>query len=190
MPCISTIAPAGREKFLNRLLDIKKNIYTDGRFLLQFSLHSTDPGQRDRLIPVKKWDLAEISRYGDSFQGLGDRKITLNFAPAEDTIINAGTLLRYFDPSKYLLKITPINPTYQAVRRGLNSRIDPRRPERQGPLFNSLRQAGYEVIVSIGEVEENSIGSNCGQFLQAHLNAGVKMAQGYSYALQPVAPRV
>jgi len=29
-----------------------------------------------------------------------------------------------------------------------------------------LRGTGYEVIVSVGELEENKIGSNCGQYLK------------------------
>jgi len=37
------------------------------------------------------------------------------------------------------------------------------------------------VILSIGELEENKIGSNCGQFVQRHLNSPLKIAEAYKY---------
>jgi 23S rRNA (adenine2503-C2)-methyltransferase len=48
-----------------------------------------------------------------------------------------------------------------------------------------MRSAGYDVILSIGEVEENRIGSNCGQYVTRHLNAGETVGMsghgGYDY---------
>ena len=44
----------------------------------------------------------------------------------------------------------------------------------------ALRDAGYEVLLSIGELEENRIGSNCGQYIQAHLEARKKLKNGYA----------
>jgi 23S rRNA (adenine2503-C2)-methyltransferase len=44
-----------------------------------------------------------------------------------------------------------------------------------------LRSFGYEVLVSIGEVEENHIGSNCGQYLMRHLTANEVIKEGYTY---------
>jgi 23S rRNA (adenine2503-C2)-methyltransferase len=49
----------------------------------------------------------------------------------------------------------------------------------------ALRQSGYEVILSIGEVEENAIGSNCGQYLRRHLNAAERLEDGYCYEVKP-----
>ncbi|MEE9410171.1 MAG: radical SAM protein, partial [Candidatus Heimdallarchaeota archaeon] len=42
MPCISTIAPRGAEKFLENLIEIKDKYYSNGNFQLQFSIHSTN----------------------------------------------------------------------------------------------------------------------------------------------------
>jgi 23S rRNA (adenine2503-C2)-methyltransferase len=47
-----------------------------------------------------------------------------------------------------------------------------------------LEQAGYQVIVSIGELEENAIGSNCGQYVLRHLQAQKSLQDAYSYDLQ------
>jgi 23S rRNA (adenine2503-C2)-methyltransferase len=46
-----------------------------------------------------------------------------------------------------------------------------------------LEQAGYRVIVSIGEAEENLIGSNCGQFVLKHVQAENKLGDGYLYKI-------
>ncbi|MFC2131957.1 radical SAM protein, partial [Bacteroidota bacterium] len=54
LPSISTIAPANTEDFFEELLIIKKTKYPT-RFQMQFSIHTTDEIQRDKIIPVKKW---------------------------------------------------------------------------------------------------------------------------------------
>ena len=56
MPSVSTIAPHGTDAFFDRLIDVKNQVYPQGRFQFQFSIHTTDIKLRDELIPVKKWD--------------------------------------------------------------------------------------------------------------------------------------
>ena len=46
-------------------------------------------------------------------------------------------------------------------------------------VVDDLRGRGYEVIVSIGELEENRIGSNCGQYLKRYLDSRKKLDGGY-----------
>lgn len=184
MPSLSTVAPAGTEKFFERLLEIKHEKYTGGAFQFQFSLHTTDLHLRDEIIPVRKWSFAEMSSYGDRFYVKGDRKITLNFALSDTAAVDAAVLLEYFCPEKYLIKITPINPTYRASSNSLSSFLDIRLPDKGMDVSDALRAAGYEVIISIGNTEENLIGSNCGQFLHAHLAANRAIRDGYSYHVQ------
>jgi len=181
IPSISTIAPIGTENFFERLLEIKKRKYSEGQFQLQFSIHTTDEQLRDKLIPVKKWDFASIARYGEKFYQEGDRKITLNFALAEGMPVEPNILYQHFDPDIFLIKITPLNPTYQVVQNRLSSYIDPFQKEKEYPVVRKLRSFDYEVIVSIGEVEENHIGSNCGQYLMRHLTANEVIKEGYTY---------
>lgn len=183
MPSISTIAPASCEKFFERLLAIKHNLYPNGHFQFQFSLHTTDVSLRDQLIPVKKWAFSQMAAYGERFYAPGDRKITLNFALARQNPLDAKTLLEHFSPEKYLVKITPLNPTYRALENNLVSHINPSGADLRDEIVSALRQAGYEVIVSIGETEENQVGSNCGQYLRTHLEAGKKLEEGYTYPL-------
>jgi 23S rRNA (adenine2503-C2)-methyltransferase len=184
MPSISTIAPNGTDAFFERLIDVKNRLYADGRFQFQYSIHTTDVTRRDELIPVKKWDFARMAAYGERFHRPGDRKITLNFALAEHSPIEADVLTNYFDPKRYLIKLTPINPTSRALQNNLASHIDPTRPESAEVVAEPLLKAGYEVIVSIGEVEENEIGSNCGQYVLNYLESGVMVKDGYTYAVQ------
>lgn len=178
LPALSTIAPSGCGGFLERLRQIKNELYSGGRFQLQFSIHTTDPTLRDHLIPVRKWDFGKIGRYGSNFRCDGDRKVTLNFALARNTPIDPDVLLDHFDPEDFLVKITPVNPTHRAVGNRIFSHVDPGRKEAQGEI-ELLREAGYEVLLSIGELEENRIGSNCGQYIQRHLEKRERIGDGY-----------
>jgi 23S rRNA (adenine2503-C2)-methyltransferase len=103
---------------------------------------------------------------------------------AKDIPVDAAVLLNHFDPEKFLIKITPLNPTYRAVENNLSSYIDPHVENNGYEIVESLRKAGYQVIVSIGEVEENLIGSNCGQYIKRHLSATQPIPGGYTYSIK------
>jgi len=183
MPALSTIAPHGCEAFMDQLVDIKNNHYPNGKFQFQFSLHTTDQDERDRLIPVRKWNFAQLARFGDQFLRKNDRKITLNFALGLNLALDESVLLRYFDPAKYLVKITPINPTHQAQKNKIESFISGDNSKDIERIASKLKVNGYDVIVSIGELEENNIGSNCGQYVVKHMNAKDQQLNGYSYPI-------
>ena len=185
IPSLSTVAPVGTELFFERLLQIKNKLYSHGKFQLQFSIHTTDLALRDKIVPVRKWDFAHLARYGEKFYQSDSRKITLNFALAQNTPVEPQILRQNFDPAIFLIKITPLNPTYTAGNNRLSSYIDPCNQEKKYQLVDQLRTTGYEVLVSIGEVEENYIGSNCGQFLIRHIKAEQKISSGYTYQIQP-----
>lgn len=184
LPSVSTIAPQGSEEFFERLTEIKNTVYPKGRFQFQFSIHTTDQKLRDELIPVKKWDFQQMARFGERYYQPGDRKITLNFALAEKSPVQPDLLLEHFDPERFLIKITPLNPTYRAEATGLKSYVDPENEFDTYPTLDELRQAGYQVILSIGEQEENRIGSNCGQYVQKHLMEQGEIAAGYTYQVE------
>jgi 23S rRNA (adenine2503-C2)-methyltransferase len=186
VPSVSTIAPAGTDGVFERLLKIKNAKYGNGKFQLQFSIHTTDAALRDWLIPVPKWSFAEIADYGEEFCQTTDRKIALNFALAQSAPLEAEVLLRYFNPDKFLIKITPLNPTYAATLNKLTSYVNPSQHENSYGVIDYLRSVGYEVILSIGELEENNIGSNCGQYLLRHLRESQPLDRGYSYPSKAV----
>ncbi|MGD0465395.1 MAG: radical SAM protein [Gammaproteobacteria bacterium] len=186
MPTISTVAPncSKTKYFLERLIAIKNSLYNNGRFQLQFSIHSTDVIVRNSIIPIKKWDFAKIASYGEKFYSSGDRKITLNFALANSSPLEVDILKKYFDPSKFLIKITPINPTLAATKNHLASYINNGSIAGIQELVLTIKQAGYEVILSVGELEENKIGSNCGQYIKTFLHNNINLVDSYKYELE------
>ncbi len=164
-PSISTVAPANRGAFLETLLEIKNRRYPGGRFQMQFSIHSTDESARQWLIPTRTWSLEQIAEFGDRFHAPGDRKITLNFAPPRGVPIDPEVLARTFSPERFLVKLTPVNPTHSAARAGMESLVDPADPVANTRIVEQFRAAGFDTILSIGELRENDIGSNCGMYV-------------------------
>lgn len=181
IPSISTIAPKSCEKFFEKLIDIKNNLYSKGRFQLQFSIHTTNEKLRNKIIPVSKWDFKTISEYCNMFYKKGDRKITLNFALSEDFPLDPDILIKWFSPEKFLIKITPLNPTYKVIENKLKSYIK-LNEKYDYPLIKILTSYNYDVIVSVGALEENKIGSNCGQYVNSIKNKKLKNA--YKYKIQ------
>jgi hypothetical protein len=67
------------------------------------------------------------------------------------------------------------------------SAFDPYNPSSFDDLIWLFRNKGYEVILSIGVLEENLIGSNCGQLIQRALNTYQRPKQSYQierYSIQ------
>ena len=172
IPCISTVAPIENKDFFNELIKIKNKLYNKGNFQLQFSIHTTNQVERNRIIPIKKWSFEQIAAYGERFYKKGDRKNTLNFAAIKRYIIDPTVIKEYFNPEKFILKFTPLNPTEKVKKEGLHSFIDPHNPNIRC-LFKEFNSYGFETILSIGDLEENDIGSNCGQRLLLTTNKNI-----------------
>jgi 23S rRNA (adenine2503-C2)-methyltransferase len=162
---ISTVAPAKTNGFLDRLRSIKDEHYLGGRFQLQFSIHSTDPKARQGLCPIRTLGFDEMARAGEAFRSGGDKKVTLNFCLMEGVPLDPEAVRRHFDPEHFLIKLTPLNPTERARAAGLRSLIEEGREEPAQGYIDTFREQGFDVLLSIGEYEENQIGSNCGQYL-------------------------
>jgi len=179
IPSLSTVASCGTDLFFEELLRIKKMLYRDN-FQLQFSLHTTDENQRDKIIPIKKWSFEKIAKFSERFFDKGGKKITLNFALSINSIFEPQKLLEYFNPEIFLVKITPVNPTFKAEKNNIQSYIT--EENHHLDLIQSVQEIGYQTILSIGEWEENLIGSNCGQYVKA-LQKDSRIAGAYEYDL-------
>ncbi|MBN2542078.1 radical SAM protein [bacterium] len=180
MISFSTIAPKGRDEFFERLLDIKNSLYP-GQFQFQFSIHTTDRDLRQWLIPVETWSFERMAEYGRRFHNQWDRKITLNFALAENMPVEPEIMLKHFDPEHFFIKITPVNPTFKARENKLSSAIVDYDHHR---LVDILSDAGYDVVLSIGELKENMIGSNCGQYIMNYRKQNKEVEGGYTFELE------
>ena len=166
IPSISTVGPKNTGDFFERLLQIKKKLYEVGHFQMQFSIHTTDVEKRDQLIPTPKMSFEGIAAFGERFYSPGDRKITLNFIVMEAYPIEPCVIAKYFNPAHFILKFTPLNPTARAQEKGLINILKSHTQESKvQTLLDECHALGFETIVSIGELEENSIGSNCGQYV-------------------------
>ena len=129
-----------------------------------------------------------MAEYGEAFFKPGDRKITLNFALTEGVPVEADILARHFDPDIFLVKVTPLNPTRLVLQNGYQPLAF--RELQSGRIVESLRAEGYEVLVSIGELEENAIGSNCGQYVSMLRDEVDTPQDVYTYPLEPVSGTV
>jgi 23S rRNA (adenine2503-C2)-methyltransferase len=188
MPSISTVAPAGTEGFFRRLKEVKTARYGGGRFQMQFSLHTSSEAARRELVPVRSWSFREMSRWGENFFREGDRRIALNFAPVHGYPVDAGKIRELFSPEKFMIKLTPVNPTATFACSGLRGVIDPDRRETADALVSSFRDAGFQTILSIGETRENLIGSNCGMYVGEELRGGRVSLQQTSNRSSPGDP--
>lgn len=166
IPCISTIAPSGRDGFFNRLLEIKNELYANGLFQMQFSLHTSSEEARSGLISGRTWTFDQIAEYGSRFKKPNDRKITLNFAPVKGLPLEPEELQEYFSPAVFIIKLTPVNPTFNARQNNLIGLIDPIDNKHNEIVAQRFQDCGYETILSIGELSENQIGSNCGMLVK------------------------
>lgn len=71
--------------------------------------------------------------------------------------------------------------TRRARTSGLRSAIEDRLDSKTERLIKRLQNLGYEVLFSIGELEENRIGSNCGRYVRRHLQDSLRLENSYDY---------
>ena len=50
-------------------------------------------------------------------------------------------------------------------------------------IINQLKGVGYEVILSVGILKENEIGSNCGQHIENFLKQNTTLKNAYNYEI-------
>ena len=167
LPCIATIAPEGGREWFERLLALRDR-FND--FQLQFSLNTTDATLRDRLMPFPKLSWDWMAGYGERFLRPGQRKPVLNFALCPDWSVEAGVVKESFSPEVFAIKLTALNPTATGKKNRLTSheRYEQAKEE-VCHKASEFEACGFEVIRSVGNFEENSIGSNCGQAIRSIL---------------------
>ncbi len=166
IPCVSTIFPKNRRVWFEKLLKNKDNFYD---FQLQFSIYSTNIKERDHIIPFEKEDLYFLNSYGEEFFRRGKRKVVLNFPVNDKNEISIERISEIFDKKSFIIKLTPVNPTFNAKNKDLSQESN----SRMECLKKRLIDEGFDVIISIGEIRENEVGSNCGQSLLKILNKNI-----------------
>lgn len=163
-PVISTMLPKSNKNlvsFIHEWCRIKNLIYK-GEAGLQFSINSTDDLQRNDMFQGCSLSLREISEIGRSLPEPIGRKYTLNFALADNFIIDAKELKVLFNPRKFMVKLTPIHQNTACNKNSIitsNGYFD-YSPYRE--IEHKLINEGFDVLVFIPSIEEDTSRITCG----------------------------
>lgn len=162
-PVISTMLPKKNNnliKFLNEWMEIK-NYDFRGDAGLQFSINSTDNQERNDMFSDNCLTIEEISQIGKDLDSPKGRKITLNFAVANYTI-NAEKLRDLFSPEKFIIKLTPMHKTIEALKYGIQTLGDYTEPYPYLHHEEALKKVGFDVLTFIASWEEDAGRITCG----------------------------
>lgn len=166
-PVISTMLPKqhkGLEDFIRNWCYIK-NVLRNGEAGLQFSINSTSDEQRSFQFEGMSLKLKEISALADKLPAPTGRKYTLNFAVTKDTILDAKVLSTLFDKDKFIVKITPIHETKSAVENKFDVGDTYTDYNVYRKFEEPLLEEGWQVIVFVPSLEEDSDRITCGNAL-------------------------
>lgn len=169
-PVVSTMLPKDNgnlENFINSWCEIKNKDY-NGEAGLQFSINSTDQTQRDWQFNGKSKSLKEIAAIAERLSMPIGRKYTLNFAVTKNTILDAKELTAMFDNKKFIVKITPIHQTKAAIKDGFDVTTSYSDYNVYRTFEQPLLDCGWDVIVFVPSMEEDSDRITCGNAIIAH----------------------
>jgi 23S rRNA (adenine2503-C2)-methyltransferase len=164
-PVVSTMMPKRNEwlrTFIHTWMRIKNRLY-NGNAGLQLSINSTSQAERDIMFNENACTFPEISKIMRGIIPNG-RKITLNFAIA-DYEIDPDVLLKHFDPDDYIIKLTPMHKTAKATEQGIHTPGDYTQYYPYKKVEDSLKKAGYDVLVFIASEYEDRGLITCGNAL-------------------------
>lgn len=163
-PVISTMLPRNNRNlssFLTNWVSLKNKNY-NGDAGLQFSINSTDEFQREEMFSNNSLSLDEISLIGGNLAMPKGRKYALNFALADNYIIDASKLVKLFHPDKFMVKITPLHKTRSCED---NNLITTQGYEAFTPykeIEENLKKVGFDVIVFVPSYDEDLGLITCG----------------------------
>ena len=180
-PVVSTMLPRNNRDlhdFLLRWCHVKNDNY-NGEAGLQFSINSTDDGQRARQMRGMSLSLIEIATLADFLPMPVGRKYTLNFAVTKDTILDANVLDSMFDKKKWIVKITPIHETKAAVKNGFDVGTTYTEYDVYRKFEDPLLALGWDVIVFVPSKEEDNDRITCGNALIAYQSTRQNEGQHY-----------
>ena len=164
-PVISTMMPKNNKnlvKFLDIWCnDIKNKLY-EGNAGLQFSINSTDDEQREDMFNGNSLTLKEISEIGKQLPQPKGRKYALNFALADEYIIEADKLKELFDPEKFMCKITPLHRTNSCIENGIETTGGYESFTPYQTVEAELKRVGFDVIVFVPSYDEDLGLITCG----------------------------
>lgn len=169
-PVVSTMLPRQNKKLEDFIMEwcrIKNEVY-QGEAGLQFSINSTFDDQRNAQFNHKSLNLHDIAALAEKLPMPIGRKYTLNFAVTKNTVLDANTLSALFDKNKFIVKITPIHETKSATENNMYDSVAYSDYDVYRDFEEPLLANGWDVIVFVPSVEEDSDRITCGNALIAY----------------------
>lgn len=167
-PVVSTMMPKNNRHLLKFLKiwteDIKNGMY-HGEAGLQLSINSTDEAQRQSMFSGNALTLEETADIANQLPFPIGRKYTLNFALADEYIIDAEKLAKLFSPDLFMAKLTPLHKTQSCDDNGI---ITTNGYEAFTPYKDkekALKDAGFDVIVFVPSYDEDLGMITCGNVI-------------------------
>lgn len=161
-PVVSTMMPKRNEwlkTFIHTWMRIKNRLLR-GEAGLQLSINSTSEKEREYMFRGNAHKLEEISKIMEGIIPNG-RKITLNFAIAGYEI-DPDVLLKYFNPQDFIIKLTPMHKTHEAIFNKIETSGDYTTYHPYKKNEEELKTAGYDVLVFIASEYEDLGRITCG----------------------------
>lgn len=178
-PVISTMLPKANKRlmeFLNEWCDIKNYTYR-GDAGLQFSINSTDDEQRNEMFSGNSLPLNEIAEIGRLLPDPKGRKYALNFALADNYIVDAEKLAMLFNPNNFMVKITPLHKTQSCDDNGIITTDGYEAFTPYQKAETDLKNAGFDVIVFVPSYDEDLGLITCGNAILSGSIPKVKFTQ-------------
>lgn len=163
-PVVSTMLPRSNKRlrvFLDAWCMVKNEVF-QGDAGLQFSINSTDERQREYLFSGSALSLPDVARIGRALPHPVGRKYALNFALADDSIIDAALLANMFSPEKFMCKITPLHRTSSSVRNNIVTTGGYEAFTPYQSIEKELKDNGFDVIVFVPSHDEDDGMITCG----------------------------
>lgn len=163
-PVLTTSLPRKFKLLTDRILEwcyVKNDLY-NGQAGLQFSINSTDEGQRREMFAGQALTLEELSAVARDMPPPVSRKYCLNFAYSTDFVIDAAKVASLFDRDKFMCKITPIHNNNACRENGIKTTGGYESWEPYQRPEEALKREGFDVLVFIPSLDEERGLVTCG----------------------------
>lgn len=164
-PVVSTMMPKNNKHLMKFLQiwtnDIKNNLY-QGEAGLQLSINSTDDAQREEMFSGNALTLEEVANISKQLPKPIGRKYALNFALADNYIVDAQRLKDLFNPEDFMVKITPLHKTQSCDENEIKTTNGYEAFTPYKNVEKDLKEAGFDVIVFVPSYDEDLGMITCG----------------------------
>lgn len=163
-PVLTTSLPKKFRHLSERILEwceIKNNDFR-GQAGLQFSINSTDEGQRSEMYKDMQLSLPDLAKIAEQMPDPVSRKYCLNFAYSTDFIVDSGYIDALFDREKFMVKITPIHNNNACRANNIKTEKGYESYEPYQPVEEGFKNLGWDVLVFVPSMDEEEGLVTCG----------------------------